>query len=142
MHGWQTPGVIAQADATDLVQRAKLRLLEMHYQSKVGHIGGNLSALDILISLYHFSLGPDDEFVLSKGHSAGALYVTLWTMGLLSDEDLRLFHGEGTRLSGHPPLKEFQRSSSLPEAWVTVLVSRQAWHWARSCGRRRAEFFA
>ena len=98
------PSVIELADATGLVQRAKLRLLEMHYQSKVGHIGGNLSALDTLISLYHFCLGPNDKFVLSKGHSAGALYVTLWTMGLLSDEDLRRFHGEGTRLSGHPPL--------------------------------------
>ena len=97
--------VIAQADAAGLIQRAKLRLLEMHYQSKVGHIGGNLSALDILISLYHYCLGPDDKFVLAKGHSAGALYVTLWTMGLLRDEDLRQFHGEGTRLSGHPPLR-------------------------------------
>jgi transketolase len=77
----------------------------MHYHSKVGHIGGNLSALDILMSLYHFRLGPEDGFVLSKGHAAGALYVTLWTMGLLTDEDLRSFHGEGTRLSGHPPLK-------------------------------------
>src|SRR5271163_2497498 len=73
------PGVIAQADIASLLQRAKLRLLEMHYQSKVGHIGGNLSALDILISLYHFCLGPNDKFLLSKGHSAGALYVTLWT---------------------------------------------------------------
>jgi len=87
------------------MERARLRLLEMHYHSKVGHIGGNLSALDILMSLYHFRLGPDDGFVLSKGHAAGALYVTLWTMGLLTDEDLRHFHGEGTRLSGHPPLK-------------------------------------
>jgi transketolase len=99
------PGVIAQADIAGLLQRAKLRLLEMHYQSKVGHIGGNLSALDILISLYHFCLGPNDKFLLSKGHSAGALYVTLWTLGALSDDDLRGFHGEGTRLSGHPPLQ-------------------------------------
>jgi transketolase len=101
----RAPSVIAQENAADLIQRAKLRLLEMHYRSKVGHIGGNLSALDILISLYHFRLGAADRFVLSKGHSAGALYVTLWTMGILSDEDLRLFHGEATRLSGHPPLR-------------------------------------
>jgi transketolase len=99
------PGVLVQAEAAALIQRAKLRLLEMHYQSKVGHIGGNLSALDLLMSLYHFRLGPNDQFVLAKGHSAGALYVTLWTMGVLSDEDLRHFHGEGTRLSGHPPLQ-------------------------------------
>jgi transketolase len=97
------PGVIAQADLAGIIQRAKLRLLQMHYESKVGHIGGNLSALDILISLYHFRLGPNDNFVLSKGHAAGALYVTLWTVGALSDGDLRYFHGEGTRLSGHPP---------------------------------------
>ena len=99
------PAIVSQAEAAELRERAKLRLLEMHYQSKVGHIGGNLSALDILMSLYHFRLGPEDGFVLSKGHAAGALYVTLWTMGLLSDDDLRHFHGEGTRLSGHPPLK-------------------------------------
>lgn len=99
------PGAFLQAEAAGLIQQAKLRLLEMHYQSKVGHIGGNLSALDILISLYHFRLGPDDRFVLAKGHAAGALYVTLWTRGILSDDDLRRFHGEGTRLSGHPPLQ-------------------------------------
>src|ERR1700744_2536057 len=98
------PVEIGEAEAAELMERARLRLLEMHYHSKVGHIGGNLSALDILMNLYHFRLGPGDGFVLSKGHAAGALYVTLWTMGLLSDEDLRHFHGEGTRLSGHPPL--------------------------------------
>src|ERR1700759_1344632 len=98
-----------QPEAAVLIERARLRLLEMHYHSKVGHIGGNLSALDILMSLYHYRLGPDDGFVLSKGHAAGALYVTLWSMGLLSDDDLRHFHGEGTRLSGHPPL------SGIPE---------------------------
>jgi transketolase len=101
----RAPLVVGETEAAELMERARLRLLEMHYHSKVGHIGGNLSALDILMSLYHFRLGPDDGFVLSKGHAAGALYVTLWTMGLLTDEDLRHFHGEGTRLSGHPPLK-------------------------------------
>jgi transketolase len=99
------PRAFVQAEAAGLIQQAKLRLLEMHYHSKVGHIGGNLSALDILISLYHFRLRPNDRFVLAKGHSAGALYVTLWSKGVLSDDDLRQFHGEGTRLSGHPPLQ-------------------------------------
>jgi transketolase len=103
------PVAVRETEAPELIERARLRLLEMHYHSRVGHIGGNLSALDILMSLYHYRLGPDDGFVLSKGHAAGALYVTLWSMGLLSDEDLRHFHGEGTRLSGHPPL------SGIPE---------------------------
>ena len=79
-----------------------MRLVQMHYESKVGHIGGNLSALDALLCLYSTIMEPDDAFVLSKGHSAGALYVTLWTLGLLSDDDLRTFHKDGGKLAGHP----------------------------------------
>ena len=88
----------------ELLLRAKLRLLQMHYESGVGHIGGNLSCFDVLMALYHNVLGPLDKFVLSKGHSAGSLYVTLWSLGLLSDDDLKTFHKDGTRLSGHPPV--------------------------------------
>lgn len=88
----------------ELLLKARLRLLQMHYESGVGHIGGNLSCLEILIALYHNVLKPLDRFVLSKGHSAGALYVTLWSLGLLSDDDLKTFHKDGTRLSGHPPV--------------------------------------
>ena len=84
------------------LQRARKRLLQMHFESCVGHIGGNLSALDAMMVLYHKVLCPDDVFILSKGHAAGALYVTLWTAGRLSDDDLKTFHGEGTRLSAHP----------------------------------------
>jgi transketolase len=88
----------------ELLLRVKLRLLQMHYESGVGHIGGNLSCIDVLMSLYHNVLGPRDQFVLSKGHSAGSLYVTLWSLGLLTEEDLKTFHKDGTRLSGHPPV--------------------------------------
>lgn len=91
--------------APELLLRAKQRLLRMHYESGVGHIGGNLSSLDILMTLYHEVLRPEDAFVLSKGHAAGALYVTLWSKGALREEDLKLFHKDGTRLSGHPPVQ-------------------------------------
>jgi transketolase len=53
----------------------------MHYESGIGHIGGNLSCLDLLLTLRHRILGPEDQFILSKGHSAWAYYVTLWTLG-------------------------------------------------------------
>src|SRR5580698_9132096 len=89
----------------ELLLRAKQRLLQMHYASGVGHIGGNLSSLDMLMTLYHEILHPEDAFVLSKGHSAGALYVTLWSTGALCEEDLQSFHKDGTRLSGHPPVR-------------------------------------
>ena len=92
-----------------LVADARLRLLRMHYESGVGHIGGNLSAIDILLCLYHRVLGVDDAFILSKGHAAGALYVTLWSTGALPDDELKTFHKDDTRLSGHPP------ASGLPQ---------------------------
>jgi transketolase len=74
----------------------------MHFNAGVGHIGGSLSALDCLLVLHHQVMGPDDVFVLSKGHAAGALYITLWTLGRLSDADLDTFHKDGTSLAGHP----------------------------------------
>jgi transketolase len=91
------------ASDDELRRRARLRLLKMHYESGVGHLGGNLSCLDLMLGLHHDVLQSADQFVLSKGHSAGAYYVTLWTQGRLTEDDLRQFHKDGTRLSGHPP---------------------------------------
>jgi len=88
-----------------ILLEAKLRLLQMHYESRVGHIGGNLSCIDLLMTLHHDVISDYDRFVLSKGHSAGAYYITLWSLGLLTDQDLRHFHKNGTRLPGHPPAK-------------------------------------
>ena len=75
----------------------------MHYEAGVGHIGGSLSALDAMLYLHHYVMSGDDQFVLSKGHAAGALYVTLWSRGILQESDLCSFHKDGTLLSGHPP---------------------------------------
>jgi len=83
--------------------RARLRLLQMHFEAGVGHIGGNLSALDLLMVVHHELMRPGDAFVLSKGHSAGALYVTLWTLGRLDDEALKTFLRDDTLLAAHPP---------------------------------------
>ncbi len=86
-----------------LRHEARCRLLHMHYEAGVGHIGGNLSALDAMLYLHHYVMSSEDQFVLSKGHAAGALYVTLWSRGILQESDLRSFHSDGTLLSGHPP---------------------------------------
>ncbi len=82
-----------------------MRLLQMHSESGAGHIGGNLSCLDILLAIYRDVLTEFDHFVLSKGHAAGALYTALWSVGRLSDSDLKTFHRDGTLLSGHPPAR-------------------------------------
>jgi transketolase len=89
----------------DMLNRARRRLIDMHYLARVGHLGGNLSCIDAMMLVRHELLGRDDRFILSKGHSAGALYVTLWSLGRLNDADLKSFHQDDTLLSGHPPAK-------------------------------------
>ena len=84
---------------------ARKRLLQMHFESGVGHIGGNLSVLDAMLIVFHEYLGVEDNFILSKGHSAGALYTTLLCLGRLQDHELKQFHKDGTLLAGHPPAK-------------------------------------
>ncbi len=79
------------------------KLLWMHFVTNTGHIGGNLSSIDIILLLWHEYIGLYDQFFLSKGHSAGALYVALWSKGILSDDSLKSFHGDDTLLPGHPP---------------------------------------
>ena len=88
---------------------ARARLLQMHFEAGVGHIGGNLSALDAMLHLHQQVMGEEDVFLLSKGHSAGALYVALWAIGEISDDELKTFHRDGTTLAGHPVAKWHKR---------------------------------
>ena len=91
--------------STVALNEARRRLIDMHYRAKVGHIGGNLSCLDAMMLVHHEYLRESDRFILSKGHSAGALYVTLWSLGRLTDDDLDRFHQDDTLLAGHPPAR-------------------------------------
>lgn len=90
-------------DIESIAKNARKRLIKMHYQANCGHLGGNLSCIDAMITLHHVIMKPDDRFILSKGHSAGALYITLWSLNRLPDEALATFHKDNTLLAGHPP---------------------------------------
>lgn len=91
------------------------RLVEIVYQAKAGHIGGDLSCLNVMTALYfHIMRGlnpacpknPDrDRFVLSKGHCVEALYVTLEAKGFLPSETLDTLGQFGSILSGHPTIE-------------------------------------
>lgn len=81
------------------------------HQSKragVGHIGSALSVADLLACVFATLTAsavddPDrDRFVLSKGHAALALFAALNFTGVLSDEELSTYCGEGTLLGVHP----------------------------------------
>lgn len=86
----------------ELLKNTKLRLLKMHREANAGHLGGNFSCIDALMTLHHKVMAEHDRFILSKGHSAGALYATLWSQGKLSDTDLATFSKDNSLLPGHP----------------------------------------
>ncbi len=70
------------------------------------HIGSALSCSDILGVLYFKVLRLDDYenrdiFILSKAHSAMALYATLHEKGLLSKEDMEGYYQNGGTLPAH-----------------------------------------
>src|SRR6476619_5355690 len=94
-----------------LAASIRLRDLQMVYGAKLGHIGGDFSATDILVALYFDVLRLDphrpddperDRFILSKGHSAGALYTTLAHAGFFPLDELATFAQPLSRLNGHP----------------------------------------
>lgn len=84
------------------LKHTKLKLLQMHYQANCGHLGGNFSCIDALMTLHHHVITDNDRFILSKGHSAGALYATLWSLGKITDAELTTFSQDDSALPGHP----------------------------------------
>jgi transketolase len=85
--------------------------LEMVYRAKLGHIGGDFSVVDILVTLYGAVLSVDplhpntpqrDRLILSKGRCAGALYATLAHCGFFPLADLDSFAQPLSALNGHP----------------------------------------
>jgi transketolase len=87
------------------------RSLQMVHAAKLGHPGGDLSAADILATLYFRVLNIDprnpgwpgrDRFVMSKGHCSAALYSALAEAGFFPVEDLSQYMRPLSMLNGHP----------------------------------------
>ena len=81
------------------------------YSAASGHPGGSLSVADVLTLLYFEVMNVDpknpkmedrDRFVLSKGHTAPALYGVLAEKGFIPKEDIKTFRNVNSYLQGHP----------------------------------------
>ena len=87
-------------------------IIEMVHNSKAGHVGGDLSVVDILTVLYFkmMNVSPNkrddldrDRFLLSKGHCADALYCVLGEKGYYDvKEAVETFSQYKSRFIGHP----------------------------------------
>jgi transketolase len=101
---------VAAADLQVLARNIRLHVLRMTNRAKSSHVGSCFSVADILAVLYAEVLRVDphnpgwperDRFVLSKGHSAAALYAVLAERGFFSLDQLDTFCSDGSMLAGH-----------------------------------------
>jgi len=86
-------------------------VFEMIISAGKGHMGGSFSCVEILLALYHggilrvdprnLRLEERDRFILSKGHSAEALYAVLADFGFFPISELATYGKGGSRLGGH-----------------------------------------
>lgn len=106
-----TPPAVSDEELAALARRVRWHVLETVASSGAGHVGGPLSATDLLVALYFTQLriDPDDpdaierdRFILSKGHSAIGLYAVLALRGYFPVEELATFDQGDSRLQGHP----------------------------------------
>jgi transketolase len=96
-----------------LARQARRLVLSAAHAAGAGHVGGSLSAIDLLVALYFARLSIDparpgwperDRFILSKGHCALGLYAVLALRGYLPVDELQTFDQGGTRLQMHPDM--------------------------------------
>ena len=86
-------------------------IIEGVFNAKSGHPGGSLSITDTMTYLYFAKMNVDpadpekadrDRFVLSKGHTAPALYSVLAQKGYFPEDELKSLRHIGALLQGHP----------------------------------------
>ena len=97
-----------------VANQIRINIIEAVYNAKCGHPGGSLSIAEIMTYLYFEEMNIDpknpkdpcrDRFVLSKGHTAPALYATLAERGYFPREDLKTLRKTSSYLQGHPDMK-------------------------------------
>ena len=94
-----------------IANQLRIETIESVYRAKSGHIGGCLSAAEIIAVLYFYKMRLDperpgwedrDRFVLSKGHSAPILYAALAKKGFFSVEEMSHLRQADSHLQGAP----------------------------------------
>ena len=102
------------AKLEELATKVRLGAVSAVHSAGSGHPGGSLSIADVLTYLYFEEMNVDasnpkmenrDRFVLSKGHTAPALYSVLAQKGFFPVEDLTTLRQADSYLQGHPDMK-------------------------------------
>ena len=98
-----------------IANKVRKNALTAVYSASSGHPGGSLSIADLLTLLYFEVMNVDpknpknpdrDRFVLSKGHTAPALYSVLAERGFFPTDDIKTFRRADSYLQGHPDMNK------------------------------------
>lgn len=97
----------------EAARRIRVEVIRAVNYARAGHLGGPLSAADVLAALYFhvMRIRPDepawpdrDRFILSKGHSSIGLYAAMALRGYFPVDELLTFDAAHSRLQGHPDM--------------------------------------
>ncbi len=89
-------------------------IMELFERTRMGHPGGSLSEVEILVVLYYHILrveaknprdGLRDRFVLSKGHGSPTLYAILADRGFFGRQELASFRQFGSLCTSYPDMR-------------------------------------
>jgi transketolase len=96
----------------DKALEMRKRLLRLSHEAGNLHLGGDLSMTDLMTVIFEYMLKVDpqrpewadrDRFILSKGHGAGALYISMANRGFFDVEEIYATYAKlGTRFGVHP----------------------------------------
>lgn len=104
-----------QTELSVIANKVRKNAVTAVYSAKSGHPGGSLSVADLLTYLYFEEMNIDpknpknpdrDRLVLSKGHTAPALYSVLAERGYFDTDLIPTFRRFGSILQGHPDMKK------------------------------------
>src|SRR5258707_13842205 len=116
-----------QVNLAELAKRIRQHCVRMTGKANASHVGGSLSAADLLAAIYGRALRYDPRrpdwpdrgrFIMSKGHACSALYAVLAESGYFPVERLESFYQNGSPPAGHVNLKNV--SGVEVSAWTSV----------------------
>jgi transketolase len=100
-----------QAELKEIAHTLRHHIVTMAADSPGAHVGGSMSAIEILTVLYFdgvLRVDPErprmegrDYLIFSKGHASAALYAALAERGFFPVEELQTYKQMGSRLAGH-----------------------------------------
>jgi transketolase len=102
---------VGPSQVADMARALRVDAFTMVHEARMGHLGGDFSAADILATLYFGIMRFDperpnaperDRFIMSKGHASASLYATLAQASFIPREALRTYMRPLSLLNGHP----------------------------------------